>query len=183
MSQKLLKCALAGGVVLFIWSAIFWMVFACKMGAMRGFQDEGDVASAIVDNAPRSGLYMLPYAGPKAGKEKMKHMEEKMAKGPVVFASVNLEGKNPHMGLPMLGSLILKIFVAYVISWMVLSLKLVEPRKVVKFTGFIGLVIGCMVGFPPVIWFGYPGSHVVTALLDSVIGWVLAGFAIAKVAK
>jgi hypothetical protein len=183
MMQKVHKCALVGGVALFIWSVIFWMVFACKANVISGFQDEGDVTSTIADNVPKSGLYMAPFMSKTKDPEKMHKMEEKMAKGPYVFAAVKLEGRNPHMGMSMLSSLILKLFVAYVVAWLVLALKIAEPRKIVKFVALVGVVATCMAAFPPAIWFGFPASFIVCTLLEGLIGWVIAGFAIAKVAK
>lgn len=181
--QKVHKCALIGGVVLFVWSAIFWMVFACQSHYMRGFQDEGDVASAIIDNAPESGFYILPYMSKAENPKQMKKSEEKMAAGPFVFAAVKLEGKNPRMGMSMVASLILKIVVAYIVSWLVVNLKIAERGRIVKFVALVGLVAALLVAFPHAIWFGFPAGYVVCALLDNVIGWILAGFAIAKCAK
>ncbi len=184
MKQKLIKCGLIGGLVLFVWSAIFWMVFACQMNYMMGFSDEGDVASAIVDNAPKSGLYILPNVAAKSGNpEQMKQAEDKMASGPFVFAAVRLEGKSARMGGAMFASFILKVVAACLVTWLLMQARITEFRRAVKFITVVGVVVGILVAFPHAIWFGFPAGSVVCALLDTIVGWFFAGLVIAKFVK
>ena len=184
MKHKLLKCGLIGGLVLFVWSAIFWMVFACQKNYMMGFSDESDVASAIVDNAPKSGIYILPNVGGKSGNsDQMKEAEKKMAQGPFVFAAVKLEGKNPRMGSALFGSLILKIVAACLVTWLLIQARIGEFRRAVKFVTIVGVVVGILVAFPHAIWFGFPAGYVFCSLIGTIVGWFLAGLAIAKFVK
>lgn len=182
MMRKVIKCGLIGGLVLFIWSAIFWMVFACHNKYMMSFSDERDVASVIVDNAPKSGIYILPCPNSK-DPEQMKKFEEKMTQGPFVYAAVKLEGKNPHMGGSMLASFILKAAAACLVTWLLIQARALEFRKAVKFVTVVGVVVGILVAFPHAIWFGFPAGYVVCSLIDTIVGWFLAGVAIAKFVK
>jgi hypothetical protein len=125
---------------------------------------------------------MLPSPKSK-DREQMKKFEEKMAQGPFVYAAVKLEGKNPRMGGAMLASFILKAVAACLVTWLLMQARITEFRKAVKFITIVGMVVGILVAFPHAIWFGFPAGYVVCSLLDTLVGWFLAGIAIAKVVK
>src|SRR5579864_3434359 len=110
MSQKLFKCALVGGFVLFLWGAISWTVLPWHKMNMMKFDSEDRVASVIEDNAPVSGLYVLPNMMniPK-GSEKMAEAKLRENSELFMFASVSIAGKCHSMMASMVLGLILKI--------------------------------------------------------------------------
>ena len=63
MKQKIFKCGLIGGVILFIWSAASWMLFPMYTNQFHTFSNEESVQSTISANAPVSGLYTVPAMG------------------------------------------------------------------------------------------------------------------------
>ncbi|MEK6698784.1 MAG: hypothetical protein AABZ10_07055 [Nitrospirota bacterium] len=53
----------------------------------------------------------------------------------------------------------------------------------VAFLSLVGLIIGFVSHAPYWNWFGFPMSSVAVTILDSVIGWTLAGLVVAKLNK
>lgn len=184
MMQKLVKCGIIGGVVLFIWGIISWTVLPWHKVSMHKFQNEERVANAIRDNAAQSGVYILPNLMnlPK-GSEELKAAEQSMRDGPVVFATVQLEGKNPDMSLSLLKTFILKAVLAFFVTWLLLHAKQMPYNKQVGFITMVGLVIGLSTTMTHMIWLGFPMGYSFACLFEILFGWFFAGLVIAKIAK
>src|SRR5207302_1821721 len=60
MGKQLVLGSVLGAIVLFVWSAIAWMLIPWPGEPLRAFTNEDAVAQAIKANAPRSGNYLLP---------------------------------------------------------------------------------------------------------------------------
>lgn len=188
MVQRIIKCGLVGGLILFVWGAVSWTILPWQRGQMKAFSDEGDVRSAIVDNAKGgSGLYVLPNLHKYAGNsEDMAEAKAKMAQGPFVVASVCLEGRTPGMVGPSVMSLILKIVAACLVTWLLFKTQHqaypLDFHKSVKFVTVVGVVIAILATIPYGIWFAFPAHFVIGSIIEIVFGWFFAGLAISKLA-
>ncbi|MBS0615944.1 MAG: hypothetical protein JSR58_05275 [Verrucomicrobia bacterium] len=183
MNQKLFKCALAGGFILFIWGMVSWAVLPWHKMYMHKFQDEERVARVIKDNASESGMYVLPnMLNMKRGSDEMKEAQEQMRSGPFVFASVSLEGKNPDRIVPMVQGLILNLVVACFASWLLMQTRL-NFNKSVGFITVIGVLVALMSTIPHWIWFHFHAGFIAACIFETVLGWFFAGLAIAKIAR
>src|SRR5437762_2784297 len=60
MVKQLALGAILGGIVLFFWSAIAWMLIPWPGEPLRSFTNDDAVIAAIKANAPKSGNYLLP---------------------------------------------------------------------------------------------------------------------------
>ena len=98
MTKQLVLGSVLGAIVLFVWSAIAWMLIPWPGEPLRSFTNEDAVTQAITANAPRSGNYLLPNMPKRtpgmtdqqyAAAEKA--MADRWARGPIVFAAVRLE--------------------------------------------------------------------------------------------
>jgi hypothetical protein len=188
MIQRIIKCGLIGGLILFVWGAVSWTVLPWQKGQMKSFSDEGDVRSSIVDNANSSGLYVLPNLHKYAGNpEGMASARAKMAEGPYVVAAVSLEGRNPNMMGSSVQSLILKIVAACLVTWLLFKTRQanaqLEFNASVKFVTVVGIVVALLATIPYGIWFGFPSHFVIGSIIEIVFGWFFAGLAIAKLAN
>ena len=185
MSNTRLKCALMGGLIVFIWGLFSWMVFPWHQTCMKRFVCEQGVADMIRENAPESGMYILPntfYSGDVCPVD-MKKSVKMMENGPFMFASIKQEG----MGKMTLGSfvlsLILQVIGAFIVTWMLMQTKGLSFYQQIGFFTLFGLSIGLLGSLPDWNWWGFSFCYVAVNVIDLVIGWTLAGFAVAKVLK
>src|SRR2546427_1340435 len=51
---------LIGGLVLFAWGVVSWMLLPWHLATLEKFKDEAKVAQALTANATKSGVYLLP---------------------------------------------------------------------------------------------------------------------------
>jgi len=183
MMQKLVKCAIVGGLVLFLWGMVSWAILPWHKMHMHKFQDEGRVARVISDNAPESGIYVLPnMMHLEKDSQAMMEAQDNMRQGPFIFASVCLNGKDPDMAIPLVKGLIIKIVAAFLVTWLLLQTKMKYNRRV-GFVTMVGVVIALMGTLPYWIWFGFPVGFTIACIFEIVFGWFLAGLVIAKLAK
>lgn len=167
MFKILIKGALLGGIIIFLWSAFSWMVLPWHKVTMHKFTNEAAVAETIKNNIPQSAVYLLPSE------------ESKMSQGPLVFAAVH-QGGMSGMGSYLLIGLITQIIAAFLVTWMVSKTKLSYGGRL----GFIlifALAAGIATELPYWNWFNFSNEFTVVEIIDLLIGWFLAGLVIAKI--
>ncbi len=188
MQKSLIKCGVVGGIVVFIWGMISWMVLPWHTMTMNKFTHEELVAHVIEQNAPKSGIYVFPYmhtgsSSEKESKKEMTEAKEMMKTGPLVFASVKLGGMHGGLVRHIIGSLVIQIVGALLISWLLFQTKGLKYFKQVWFVASVGLVVGILGHLPAWNWMGFAWNYTLVCVLDLLIGWFLAGLVIAKLAK
>jgi len=60
MVKKLLLGTVLGGLIVFAWGAISWMVLPWHAATLQAFTNEAAVSKVIQANAPQPGVYFLP---------------------------------------------------------------------------------------------------------------------------
>ena len=181
MVQKIMKCGFIGGFILFIWGAAAWTILPWQKNQVKSFTNQKDVRFTMRDNAPVSGLYMIPNMN--ASGDAYEEAREQLREGPVVFAAVSANGKSTSMVASAVQNLILKIVAACLVAWLLFHTKATDYNSSVKFITVVGLVIGLMATLPYVIWFGFPGTFAISGIIESVVGWFFAGLGMAKMAN
>ena len=186
MSNSLLKGALVGGLIVFIWGMFSWMVLPWHQNCLSKFQNESSVAAAIRENAPVSGMYVLPNTfsyNQETSQDEIASGLKMMESGPFVFASVRTDG----IGSMNFGHFILSFLInfagALIVTWMLLQAKGLKFKKQVGFVTLFGLGIGILSQIPDWNWWGFSGCYVLSNMFDYAFGWFLGGLGIAKVLK
>ncbi len=186
MSKSLLKCALVGALVVYVWGALSWMVFPWHQNCFHKFTDEESVADAIKENAPADGVYVLPNTlgyTDQTSKGEISRGLEMMEKGPFVFASVRKGGVGKMDATPFLLCLLTDIIGALIVTWMLMQTKGMKFKRQVGFVTLFGVGVGVLSQMPIWTWWGFPCCYVLTNFADYVIGWFLAGLVIARINK
>ncbi len=190
MSQALTRCAVLGGIVVFLWGVFSWMVLPWHQMTMHKFSNEKRVAEVIQDHADMSGAYVIPncmHHDKNMSKEDMRDEmmkgKEMMRTGPIVFAMVQKNGMKMGMAAAFILTLIVQIIAAYLITWLLFMTKATNYMKQVRFVTIIALIAAIIVYIPDWIWMGASCGFVVVHMLDLIIGWFLGGLVIAKFAK
>lgn len=175
MWRTLIRGGIVGGVIVFIWLTISWMILPFHNSTIQSFRDDGDVIEHISDEAPRDGVYMVPSAANKKAAQNK----------PQTFMLVTIK-RGPHitnMTGPIICSLITQIVGAMLISYLLLQTKMLRYWHRVSFVTIAGLTAGLLGYLPDWTWFGFTGGYVFAQILDFVIGWFLAGLAIGKLVR
>jgi hypothetical protein len=181
--HRILKSALIGGFILFIWGAVSWTILPWQKSQMNRFSDEGDVRSAIRDNASVSGLYVMPNLQSCArNSSDLADAKARMEAGPFIVAAVSLDGRSSSTFGKMVANLIVKILAAGLATWLLTRSQYPHDYPMlVKYFTFIGLLIAISSMLPFVIWFGLPAGFAIGTMIEIIFGWFFAGLAIGRI--
>ncbi len=166
-----LKAGLLGGIVLFAWGMISWMIMPYHSAVLHQFPNEAVISETLASYAPKAGVYVVP------------HNKDSLKPGhPFAFISVRPGGLPLSMGqmfaVALAGNIAVAFLVAYVVS-------LVKSRAYSRRFGLV-LVQGIMViiaaNLPLWNWWGFAGDYIVATSIDAAIGWALMGSVIARFA-
>jgi hypothetical protein len=188
MIKSLLLGTIVGGVVTFLWSWVSWDVLTWHEKPLLKFQNEAEVMAMITSHTTASGVYILPGKTPTEGMtpEQKKAAEaadmEKMKTQPIVFAAIRRNGF-PSMAQGLVIQLLCQMAAAFLLTWLLLQTSGLSYGKRVMFLAITGLTASVIVDLPNWNWWGFSGAYTVVNLTDFTLTWLLAGLAIAKVAK
>ena len=181
----LVKSSLAGGLILFAWQFISWSVLPLRNNVLQNFRDERAVTSMVVENAPESGIYLLPLGrapGAPNAAEIHAAAQQQMQSGPMVFASVRLGPMKP-MWLFLSLQLLTQILSALLGSLLLLAMNVATYRRRLLVLLNVALLIGVAGHLPNWNWFSFSAAYTALEMSDLLIGWSLAGLLIARIIR
>ncbi len=182
--MRIIVAGIAGGVVLFMWSAFSHMVLPIGEIGLKFLPNEDPVIAAMKANVPEPGLYFYPGmpGGHSANEAEQAAWVAKYKSGPhgiLVHHPTGTDPMPPSMLITELVSNILAaIAVALVVSWLICFF-----WGRVAAAGIFGLVSWLSVDASYWNWFGFPTDYFLAQAADHVFGWLLAGFVIAWLIK
>ena len=170
---------LVSSVLVFIASALAWMVSPHHKQDWKGLPNEDGFLEALRANNTPAGQYIFPFCGDhKATAEAMKDPEKKKKWEAGPHGSLYLRAAPPNMGrnlgLMFAFYIVVGVFVAYLGN---LSLgEDPEYLKVFQVTGCAAVMAYCLGFIPGAIWFGRTLRSTVMDLIDGVVyGLLTAG--------
>ncbi|HZS48714.1 MAG TPA: hypothetical protein VFC63_26820 [Blastocatellia bacterium] len=187
MISALIKGTVLGGLVLFVWSAISWMVLPWRTWTMHGFSDEKTITQAIKTSVPQNGIYLLPAEqdtsamSPEQKKAAEENMMNQMMNGPMIFASVRLGPMRPFglsLGIQVLGQMV----GAFLATLLLLNTSIQSYGKRLLFVLGIALSIAIMGNIENWNWWSFSTIYTLQQMADVLIGWFFAGLVISRMA-
>jgi hypothetical protein len=175
-----IKAGLLGGIVLFVWGYVSWMMLPWHAMTHHSFQSDVAVAQAIQANVPVSGVYVMPSM--QTGNA-TNGAQATSAAGPMIFAAVVLEGAPTSMVMPLSISLLSQIIAAMLVAWMLSKTVKLSFLGKVKFVLVVALVAIFIKDVPMWNWAGFDTQFTLVAIGDTLIGWLLASIVLAKLTK
>lgn len=181
-SKRHFLAALCGAVVVFLWSLFSMMVLPWHQNNMNKFNNEHQVAHVIRENATMSGIYILPNTFSYNDSTPQHEVENGIGileRGPFMFASIMQNGVGPMSAWPFVIGFLIDFAGALILTWMILMTTGLSFGRIVTFVMLFGLSIGIISQLPDWNWWGFPFVYVFISMMDILIGWTLAGYAIA----
>jgi hypothetical protein len=184
MTRTLLAGVL-GGFILLVWGILAWMVLPMHKDTIQKLPNEDAVVAAL-QSTPGQGVYYFP-AMPENTSDKaaMDAYTERYRRGPMGMIVYDPNGGDPMMVSNIIVGLLIYILAALVAAWFyerstALAGTLLQR---LSFFGMLGIFLSLATYFANWNWMGYPLSFTTSMALDTIIGWVLAGYGISLVVK
>ncbi|MCB1066847.1 MAG: hypothetical protein KDK56_01545 [Simkania sp.] len=163
-----------GTLLAYVWSCLSWTVFPFHEWTLKTFTNTETVAQVITQNAPESGVYMIPSC---------EHHQD-TARGPLVLSAVRLQGINPNMVkeiiIHLITLLISTTFIATLLQSLASSLKYVQKIGVIVCIALIGAILNQT---PLWNWHFFSPSFVLMGIVDQVVMYFIAGIGMAGLIK
>lgn len=181
MTTRFWLSSLLGAVIVYACVAISWMALPYHNQSINRFTDPAEVVSAIKANVPKSGVYMYPTTDQSHREESAAAKAEQAAgiakqfkEGPIIFATVSLQG---HEG--MLKNLIIEFLTGLALVLLLNTLMLyVRPSNYFCRLSFVAVfALACAVSgaLPYWNWWNFSTYFTLLSFADRVVGLFLAG--------
>ncbi|MDX1438729.1 MAG: hypothetical protein R3284_02395 [Rubricoccaceae bacterium] len=179
--RSLLLGALLATVVLFIWGFLAWG--SIIYNPFSSMTDQDTVTSALSQSLPESGVYLVPNYPDRSNDAEVADWTERHQSGPLAMIYFSAEGATPMSSmLPgFIHMLISVLLMAFLLKMAVSALPGYGQR--VMFVMFAGLVGAFWINLGNPIWWNQPWGFHFYSFVYSVIGWLLAGFVLARFIK
>jgi len=181
--MRILIAGLIGGIVMFIWGSVVHTLLPIGEMGLHVPTDQPTALSALAQTTKAGeGIYMYPSINPgqMSDKAAMAAFVEANKDSPFAFV-VYQPGGNPvfaNMAPNLVKQLVTDILAALVAAW-ILAMLVTGFQKRVVVAGALGLFAWLAISVPYWNWYMFPVSFTLGALIEQVVGWVLAGAAIA----
>ncbi len=189
MIKKLVLGGILGGIIVFAWGMVSWMVLPFHMQCISMFKDEKAVETTVMLNVDKAGQYMIPScptkhktASPEAQNELKKQAMTQMEGGPVAYMVVNPKGLGP-MWQMMLKGFLIQTAGAFLAVWLLLSANIKSYFGRYLFLIVFSVAVAILAYLPAWNWWGYPCKDTLIDMADVIIAYILAGLVIARVTK
>jgi hypothetical protein len=189
MLRRLTMGALLGGLVLFAWGFVSHMLIGWYDPHFRTFHDQEAVASTLLSNVTGGGIYFLPNLTPAqqslTGDERaaaQAEIEERMLRGPMIFSVVRV-GPGTSFTVRLGIQFVLFVLAALVATWLLMNARLEGYGARVAFVASMAVLVVLSTTVPQWSWFDYPAGFVLVESADLVIGWVLLGLVLGRIAR
>lgn len=162
------------------------MILPWYQNNINKFDNEIQVANAIRDNTPMSGVYVLPNTfsyNEATPPQEIQNGVELLERGPFMYCSIMKNGVGPMSAWPFVIGFLINFAGALIVTWMLLLTVNLSYGKMVGFVALFGLSVGILCQLPNWNWWGFPFIYAIICIIDFVIGWTLAGYAIAYFLK
>jgi len=179
MGRRLLA-AIAGGIVVFVWSAVSHMALGLGSAGIRTLPNEERMAQAIRGVVTEPGLYFFPGMDPsrKMTPEEERAWTERYRRGPSGLLVVQPGGREPMEPTQFVVELLADILAAGVAAFILAGLggPLLARAGAV---GLLGVFEWADLSVSYWNWYKFPTLYTGAALVEQVVGWTLAGLVMA----
>jgi len=187
MTKQLIFGSVSGAIILFVWSALSWMIVPWPGDPLQTFTNEDAVIEAIKANAPRSGNYLAPNEPKRTPgmtdeqyNAALQAAMDKMQRGHV-FAAVRLEPFS--MGKPLVIQFFTQFVVAFIGTFLLLQTRGLSYFKRIAFLTTLGLLIFIGGHVEEWNWWGFSKAFLLMEFGAIVIGWLLASLVMSVFVK
>ncbi len=174
-----------GGIILLIWGVLAWMVLPIHKDTVRNLPNEEAVVAAL-QPTQEVGVYAFP-GRPKDASDKaaMDAYVERYRRGPMGMVVYDPRGADPIMMSNIAVGLLIYFLAALVATWIYQRSTAITGTLVqrLSFFGMLGIFLSLATYFANWNWMGFPLGFTTSMAIDTIVGWLLAGWGITLVVK
>jgi hypothetical protein len=182
--KKILIAAAAGGLIVFVWTAIAHMATPLGTAGMSVLppDQESKIIDAMNAGLPGSGLYFFPGIDMRSTPtpEQQKAWEAKIRSGPFGLLVYNARGGSPVSPAQLITELLSTMLAAAVAAYLASLMAAPTMTRAIA-VSLLALFASLSIGASYWNWYGFPTAFVAAEAFTEIIGWLLGGLAIARI--
>lgn len=190
--KKIVFAGILGGIILWVWGFLSWVVLPLHQSAMHAVPNETEIIAALGRSLPEKGTYVFPMmpkgdAGLQGAAQEaaMAAYMQKYQSGPTGMIFYDPAGKDPFMLNQMIAGLLIFMLSAGIVAWLLSRSTAIAESFLsrVIYCGMVGtlIAIGCYLS--DWNWMGFSFDWTKALMVDSIVGWLLAGLGISAIVK
>lgn len=185
--KRVLIAGVAGAIVYYVWQMLTWIVLPIHGPTILSMPNEAPIREALIAQDLETGLYSVPYGSDEEMMDPDSEFTKRHKEGPLFVVFYQKEGMEP-MPMSMLGIGILTDFLGATIAAAMLCCAVggcccrTYWQRVAFISGF-GVFLALMSHVAYMNWMRFPAHYSAMMILDAIVGWFLAGLAIAAIIK
>ena len=166
MIKSVVKGAIGGGLVAFLWLSISWMVLPWHQNTMHNFSPaaEAEVQQLLAQKTEQSGIYTLP-------RQDGEHSTSPL----FAFIVIKKHGMQNKMALQLASALLFYMLIAGLLSWVLYQANITGFFRRVSLVKLAGLAGAAIIIFNNWNWFGFDNLYILVELIDTGITFGLMG--------
>ena len=165
-----------GAIILFVWNIISWMVLPFHGDMLNTLPESAVNALKSEKNPVESGIYHYPGLNDP-------DLFRKVQEGPrIPFLVYIAEGTSAFDPLDFVKSLLFNLLTASLILVVLTKLSNRSTNNAILVALVLALLVGFASEFPKTSWFKFPVEYALVNILDYVVGFALASWAMSKMA-
>jgi hypothetical protein len=170
--KKILVGSLVGGLLLFIWQTLSWMVMDLHAKAHSYTDNQQAVIDGLSTQLPAEGTYMIP--GPKPGTTMEEHQKVVEAWKGKPWAMITYHKSfEINMVSNIIRGFLVNVILMALFCWILSKIAVPKFGTVFLASIFTGLIVFLNGIYTGHIW--YPTFDLMAHLTDAIAGWGLAG--------
>jgi len=186
--KRIILAGLAGAVVYFIWQMLTWMMLPIHGPTVEGLPNESAVRDALTAQDLDSGVYLVPYGNDdEAMMDPESEFMKRHAEGPIFAIFYHKEGLEPMAASVLLIGFITDVFSATIAASLLFCALggccCRDYWQRVCFVTALGVFLALAAHVAYYNWMHFSAYYTAMFVVDSVVGWFLAGLAIAAIVK
>lgn len=174
---------LIGGIVLFGWGCVSWLVLDVHKSTLRRLPNEEAVTASLRQHISESGLYWFPMLPPQGTPQEVEQWFQRHREGSTGMLLYRAEGVEAVTGGMLLNGLGLHLAGALMVSWVV-WLARASANTAIKRMGvamLLGLFVAATTDLTMWNWMRYPTDYSMVNAAGHVVGMLLTGIPIALI--
>lgn len=183
---RIVASGLAGGLVYYVWGMLSWMVLPLHVSSMGTMPDEAAVTAALTAQGLESGVYAVPWTDDEdAWSDPESQWTKRHLAGPLYTVFYHRGGGPPMDPKAMIGGLVVDLLGALVAAALLAA---ALPRcpafwhRLLFVTG-LGAFVAIIAHLGYWNWMHFSTAWTLGFVVDSVVGWALAGAVMAAILK
>jgi hypothetical protein len=181
--MRIVIAGIVGGVAMFVWTSIAHVALPLGQIGFGQIPNERPVLSAMQQSiGPHAGLYFFPWTDMKASNA-MAQVEAKMKVSPsglIVYHPPGASGMTAQM---LIVEFVKEAVVSIIAAFLLAQTILFSYAARAGFVGLVGLAAGLTTNISYWNWYGFPGDYTAAYAATDIIGYIVAGLAIAAIVK